>query len=259
MNIQENIRNLGLSGYFYSSKQKTPQHGFTLMELLVAMSLLSLVFVIVLQALGVSIKAWEKGDASQAEYQRFQAVISLIAGQIRSAYPLKVRDEVGKEYYTAFDGKESSLDFITSMSLSPQFKGGLCFISYFLRDDPTTGTKTLLASEKGVLSKGFFAPDKRQKIDDQEAFELLSGITGLRFEYYAGEDADQGWKNTWDGTKEKDLPKAIRLHWEYNHSQMDLPDTMIIPIRVNHGADMTRAMEAERFRQRRRRTSAFPK
>ncbi|OGW15008.1 MAG: hypothetical protein A3G93_14830 [Nitrospinae bacterium RIFCSPLOWO2_12_FULL_45_22] len=208
--------------------------GFTLMELLVAMSLLGLVFAIVFQAFSIGIKTWEKGEATQAEYQRLRAALSLIADQISSAYPLGSKGEAGEGPQIAFEGKETSLGFVTSLPLSPKFKGGLSFTTYYLKADPTTGNKALRALEKSVLTKGFFEEKKRKDIKDDEALELLSGITEFSFEYYSTKDSDQEWKKEWEGTKEGGLPRAVRIKMKLDHDLTRFPNnSIVIPIEVN--------------------------
>lgn len=234
--------------------------GFTLMELLVAMSLLGLVFAVVFQAFSLGIRAWEKGEAIQEEYQRLRAALSLIVDQISSAYPVTVRDKIGGESYLAFEGKENSLEFITSLSLSPRFKGGLSFAAYFLKDDYTTDTKTFMASEGTMLTKGFFAEAQRTKTRDQGTFELITGITELKFAYYGNDskDSGQGWKEEWDGKKQGRLPQAIKISLKINHNQADFPDTIIVPIKASSGAERMAGTVPEGPFQGRRRTSVFP-
>jgi len=202
--------------------------GFTLIELLIAISLLALMVSIVLPTIKVSIKAWEKGTAVEEIHQRPHTALSLLMEQIRSAYPLRIRDKPGGRYYIAFEGKEDSLDFVSSLPLSPVHRKGLCLVSYYLKEDPTSGTKTLMMVEHGVMEEGFFTPTKRLRYRE-EALELLKGVRELSFEYYGGQDPLTDWRREWDGGKEQRLPEAIRISIRFA-ADLSLPQSFVIPI-----------------------------
>ena len=80
--------------------------GFTFLELLISLTILSLVAVMVYTALNLGTRAAAHGEARSAENQRARAALALIARQLKSAYPLTLQAE--GETYVYFFGEPMS-------------------------------------------------------------------------------------------------------------------------------------------------------
>jgi general secretion pathway protein J len=61
------------------------QSGFTLIELLLSLSILSIISVIILGALRIGVRAWEKGEHVLASQQRSRAILDQLTRQLTSA------------------------------------------------------------------------------------------------------------------------------------------------------------------------------
>ncbi|MEW6068962.1 MAG: prepilin-type N-terminal cleavage/methylation domain-containing protein [Nitrospirota bacterium] len=161
--------------------------GFTLMEILIAMTILSMITLIIGLSFNLGIKAWDKGEADIENLQRMRFYSERISQQIKSAYPYQI-DVDGKKKI-AFKGESESLWFVTASDT------GVKWISYSLKGDD-------LLFAQGTL------PDKKVLEKIQEEGEIIDAeISQLKFEYYSTEDKE--WKDSWDFNTE--LPYAVKM------------------------------------------------
>ena len=105
--------------------------GFTLLELLISLTLISLVSLGVYGALGFGANALERGTSRSIENQRVRAALALIVRKLKSAYPLMLL--VDGERLVYFFGDEEELRFVASAD-RPEI-GGLEKVSYFIKGD----------------------------------------------------------------------------------------------------------------------------
>lgn len=167
------------------------QKGFTLLEILIAMTILSLIAVIIGASLRLGIRAWERGEADIESSQNIRFFVERLSQQIKSAYPYQM--QIDGEKAIAFQGKSDSIFFVTSSVRDNE--GGLKWFSYFVKD----GSLTV---QEGML------PDKKvmEKIsEDGEVLDL--NISELKFGYFSSEKKE--WKESWDSKTE--LPGAVKI------------------------------------------------
>ena len=176
---------------FYK-QERLVEKGFTLLEVLLAMTILSLIAVIIGVSLRLGIRAWERGESDADDSQKIRYVVEKFSQQIKSVYPYQML--IDGERVIAFKGKSDSIFFITS-STKPS-EGGLKWISYFVEDGN-------LVMQEGLL------PDKQvmEKIS-KEGKDLDLDASGLKFEYFSSKDKD--WKESWDSKTE--LPGAVKIN-----------------------------------------------
>lgn len=161
--------------------------GFTLIEVIIAITIVSMIAVIIGSAFNIGIRAWNKGDTEIDDSQRLRFFSEKLAEQIKSAYPYQI-DKDGKKNI-AFQGESDSLWFVT---LSGK---GFKWVSYSIKNN------------KFMLGHGII-PDKKilEKISSEgEAIE--SEVSKIEFEYFSTEDND--WKKSWES--DKALPAAIKI------------------------------------------------
>ncbi len=165
--------------------------GFTLLELIIAITILPLIILIIGNGFRLGMNAWEKGEQETLWTQRFRVLSGLLSQQIKSAYPYIM--EVGDEKVAVFQGKSDSIMFVTALTDSAY--GGFKWVRYSHKD----GTLFL---KEGLL------PDK--KLDDRITGDeevVDAGITEIKFAYLSLEENE--WKDSWDYGKK--LPGAVRV------------------------------------------------
>jgi general secretion pathway protein J len=169
--------------------------GFTLLEVIISITILSLITVIIGSAFRLGIQAWGKGERETEDGQRLRSLSSLLSQQLRSLYPYPVKLEGKDEDVVAFKGEPDSITFVTSVTDSSY--GGLKWVQYTFRDG-------VLLYKEGLL------PDKKfeEHIKDKHNEEIVdSGIDKFQFSYLA-EDDDE-WTESWDD--EEEVPGAVRV------------------------------------------------
>lgn len=176
--------------------------GFTLLEVVLAMTSLALVTAICYGAFHLGLRAVEKGEVAVVTTQRLRVASDVIIRQIKSVVPYAVRNE-DEDVYPYFEGTATSMRFVTAAGM--QSGGSLAVVEYRLERDPSR-----LVMQEGVE----FSPDSlgRGKVDKGDhATVLLEGFDSLKFEYMLNDGADTEWRQAWDGHAEEMLPAAVRL------------------------------------------------
>jgi general secretion pathway protein J len=170
-------------------------HGFTLLELLIAMTLLVLIVTITMGALRLASRSVETGERRMAEQERFRTVTTLIDAQVQSHLPLTREEGGSKVYY--FRGDSKTLRLATSCSLWGGKRG--CVVVDYRIESGKGGKQTLHAQEQ------------IQGCEEKREVMLFPDATAISFEYYHTEpdEAIGRWSEQWsDATL---IPEKIRL------------------------------------------------
>ena len=185
--------------------------GFTLIETILTLAILSAMLVIVFSALRIGLMSWEKGEAAARDGSAIRTITSKLAKEIGSAYPYK--DNIDGNVTVLFTGGSKELGFVTAApGISGLPWGGAKWVYYSLRGD------VLTVREKTVPSAGTLH-DWGGRLT-----ELDRGVDTLSFEYL-GED---GWEKSWDVRDKETLPSSIRV----NISFRDGKKAVSVPVMV---------------------------
>jgi general secretion pathway protein J len=229
--------------------------GFTLLEILLAISILSILVVILISGLHVGIKSWEKGEERIDESQTTRIVQDLIFQDIRSCYPYQIAFE--NKRTLVFQGESDRIDFIaTSASFVSQSRDvGLREVSYYIDDDPSTDQEGLVVREAMVTQKEDVFSDERGTI-----IELDNHVKSIKFRYFIANDslkiAESGlengqWLDRWDSLtssleyspevsddelaaqiesyKQKYFPRAVEVTLEIETSEGNKTELVSLP------------------------------
>jgi len=169
--------------------------GFTLLELIISITILSLIAVIIGSGFRLGLKAWERGDKEAEAVQTMRVLSGLVFQQLKSAYPYKIK--IDDEDVLAFKGEPDSMIFVTA--LSAPYSGGFKWVRY-------------LYKEGALLYKEGRLPDK-ELIDnipgDEELLE--NDVDVVNFQYYSNDEEE--WKDSWEFSDK--LPGAVRAQISY--------------------------------------------
>jgi general secretion pathway protein J len=141
------------SAYSYF-RQSTIPSGFTLLELMISLTIIGLVLVLVFGSLRIGARAWEKGERAVEIHQRQRVVLDNIKRQIASVCLREIRgdEEEGptkKEVF--FRGDSEGMEFISRVPMSPMIRTGMVYVKYVVREDDGGDTRRLLFYEKDVV------------------------------------------------------------------------------------------------------------
>jgi general secretion pathway protein J len=171
------------------------EKGVTLLELLIAITIFSLIAVIIGGSVRLGVRAWERGESGVNNSQRMRVLLERFTQQLKSVYPYQI--EMDGKKVVAFQGGHDSLWFVTS-AINP-LEGGLKWLSYSVK-------------EGNLIIKEGRLPDKKvlEKISGEEGGEgdiIDSEVLEFSLEYLPPEGEE--WEDVWEFKKE--LPEALRI------------------------------------------------
>jgi len=176
--------------------ERKKKAAFTLIEVVIATSILTFLMVVLHHTFWASSSAWKKGDARLKMYQNARVCLDLMSREIRCALISPGNPRL------VFKGEENTLRYISTFH-RPHKQGefDLCEVSYSLssRGEVLRRIKTNLASYPG---------------QDGATAVLASNILGLEFLYSDGSI----WQERWDSssgtpynTKDDYLPCTVKI------------------------------------------------
>lgn len=181
------------------------QTGFTLVEVIIAMSLFALMAVILYGAFDLGHRAVEKGEISWEKNHRVRMVNSILGDHLRSAHPYRLSPRNPAVF---FQGEESRLTFVSAVSLGLGGRG-MSKVSLYWQDEGT-GYGSLILEEQ--------IPVRVQEEDagggHRNSVVLESGVGGVRIDYLPAQPEEDQWVDRWDGSERKSLPRAVRIHFK---------------------------------------------
>lgn len=197
------------------------RNGFTLLELLISISLSVVIIVIVFASLRLGYKSQAKGIERGEVSQKMRVLGDRITWLIRGLYPLSLNLPDGEKNY--FEGKSDRIGLVTTSvdtyGQGPEDIAGLKWISIFV------DTKGLQVREKVFFLEDVF-DDSGGKL-----FVLDPAVKKLGFEYFdLPEDEKQGsWVSEWDADDKGYLPAAVmvKLSFEHNRETYEMPDIIV--------------------------------
>ncbi len=173
------------------------QRGFTLLELLVSITLLALIVILLGGAMRMGFRAIDAGERRMDALERYRTSFEILTAQLQSAAPLTYEEDGGKRYYMKGDGK--SLRFATNRSIWGEDRGCV-IVSYRLEADEG-GRLALYASERPVGMEG------------TREIRLFDDLKSLSFSYFATKAAEEKaeWTEEWsDGTR---YPEQVQVRF----------------------------------------------
>lgn len=178
--------------------------GFTLLEVLVAVSLSALVMLVLSMGMNVIIKDWMRSGNHLDESLDTVLTVLQIERAITGAFPHTYVDEKEKKEYVFFEGEEDKLTWVSTVSPGRQSR--------------LTAWQLLPSEEeKGVELRVVpaFADNPMERLEEEETDSFLA-FEGYKaeFEYlYIDDkfDSENEWQEEWEGKKRQSLPNAVRL------------------------------------------------
>ncbi len=192
------------------------ERGFTLLETILALSIVTVIVGVLLMAMRLGISSWEKGGYYVEVTGMKRSLVEMLNRDLSSIYPYMADSESGgsdeKEF--VFMGKPDSILFVTSSRTSVTIIpwGGLRWVHYgvdeggFVIREKTVPSESMLDEEGG------------------ERFEMEPGVSAVDFSYF-GED---GWVESWNMTDTQRLPGAVKARFSFTDDRET--QSMIIPV-----------------------------
>jgi general secretion pathway protein J len=169
--------------------------GFTLIEVLVAVSLLASLGIFLYASFGAMIRSQEDTDRLQERHHAARVSMSRMTREISMAFLSKHVNDDEARSKTLFLGDRNRITF-TSFSNQRRVRESMesdqLVIEYFLKSIPRGRGKGLYRRTKSVLD------DKPEKGGTVEL--MAEGVKSLEFEYWNRKDED--WDSNWEVTSD---------------------------------------------------------
>lgn len=176
--------------------------GFTLLEALVALTILGFVSMIAAGALHLAVETRSRVEARAVATQELRAGGMLLRSRLRDARPATWRwSSSGSPHW--FHGRPKSVHFVAS--LPPRWDDGRLYLYSIEADNKRDGTRLILRYRPMPDDAATPVP-----ADPEASFVLLNEIDGLSWSYYGRTEPEQAgrWRKTWDHSH---LPQLVRL------------------------------------------------
>jgi len=177
--------------------------GFTLVELLVGLSLMSLISLLLFGGFRFGLRAWEVGDDRIAAANEIEMAQHLLRRQLAEAQPVIIgsRPEAAP---TLFQGDDAGVTFVGPLP-AHRGVGGFYIFSVATRED--RGGRQLLLRWRRYRPDTVAGSD----FDPKDESVLVNRIDSIAIEYFGQPSAaaPARWLQRWDGTL--GLPQLLRL------------------------------------------------
>jgi general secretion pathway protein J len=192
--------------------------GFTLLELLVAVLILTLLMTASFGAVRIASRSWEAGQSRADTTEEMRAVSDFLRRRFAQMSAFVWMD--GNEDRIAFAGDERRIRFIAA---APEYSAGPGFLIYSLTTE-ARGDEVRL-----VLSYAPFDPGTEDFAEPRSSRRtvLVDNLTEASFDYYGAEVADiePAWQRNWRADAEF-FPSMIRIRTATEESVSSWPDLM---------------------------------
>ncbi|MFB3817997.1 MAG: prepilin-type N-terminal cleavage/methylation domain-containing protein [Candidatus Methylomirabilales bacterium] len=224
------------------------QAGLTLLELVIALSILSLLGVLALEAFRMGSRSWRRGEERAEVQQRVRVLAGMLAADLSAVQPTTAL--VGGRPVVVFTGTADRIHFHAAPDPhEPAPAGGMVrSLAYFL--EPGRGL---------LVQKSYPLMEEDASLEPRGPVQVLdAGITRLRFRYLAAaqqEDGEPRWEDEWDprdtgapggavaGTAAADpplrqsgLPLAVEVTLALGQGRGAREVQLVVPLRVGRGA-----------------------
>jgi len=182
------------------------EQGFTLLEMLVAVVIISVILGVIYGSFAGTSRTYALLEANEDVYQTAQTFLAMISRELRSAYFTNASQGfmgIGTE--GGLEGEETdSIYFVTRShrrSRANAKEGFLAEIGYFFDTDTLTDEKQLFKSIDATVDGDIQ--------DGGTLYPLTDRVDSLKFSYY--DKKSDTWLEEWDGQKMGRLPDRIQV------------------------------------------------
>lgn len=176
------------------SRTRKTSAGFTLLELVIALTLTSLLVLVIYSSLRITLKGMQRGQVTSELFQEMRVGQAILERSLSSA----VRGSVGARLY--FLGSPQEMRFFTLVPLEAHSLGGIYHWRLLVGKDETGQDVLAVEETKNV--------NWRRDPEGVEVRQIvLRHLTSAQFSYGRGESET----TTWDAEKEKKLPSWVKI------------------------------------------------
>ena len=192
--------------------------GFTLLEVIIALSIVAVLLVITFGGLRVGLAAWQRGEQRAATLDHARSLVLLLEGTLAGTFPYRGTLAEGELTRIIFDGQPHRLTFVTTTPLFPA-------------EVPIAFTVVSLSAEARGLAL------RQQPLPKQGALDRLPPVladpetTAVRFRYLGQEP--EAWQEQWSTSEARALPRAVEVTLLTGAGGRRVAQAFTVPIRAS--------------------------
>ena len=201
---------------------KSSENGFTLLELLISITIVAVIIAIIFGAMRAGIRVWEKGEQNIESRQRQRIILNMLKRQLASVCLSNIT-YTREPFY--LKGSEKRIEFVSSVSLLSATEGGYVHVVYSISPSEID-TETEICS---LSETNFIDMNSGQVVggsDKKDFTELISGFKEISFEYLNENENEEKekfeWTDEWNIKDKKKFPKAIKINLKANEDDFSL-------------------------------------
>ncbi len=197
-------------------------HGFTLIEVLIGMTLLSLMVVLLFSSLTIGAKSWEQGEKKIADVNEIAVVQQFFNHHLAHATPQWNDFEPEKDRLFSFQGKKETLQFVAAFPASAERAGLQLFLLELKEKDKQRFISVTLTP---------FFPLAEGAEWFQDDVELVRGVQNFELAYFGlnDETGEFVWQSEWLNKEQQ--PRLVKILLELDDGRY-LPE-MIVALNVD--------------------------
>lgn len=213
------------------SSVKPFNRGFTMIELLVAMVLISMVTLAATVAMRLTINAWERGVKEGEEKQILTALPALLENQLAALVTKAPVSDASKMEELKFCGEKTGLSIFTTYAPRGSLLQGVLRVTWVF--DEETGTLTIFQQRIGGPDdlKEEYNPLGDQWGEGLEPVSRVSKIASFSFAYAKQRDIDVNdndkWEEKWACGK---APAWLRVEFGLAGEKSEKPGVWFFPL-----------------------------
>jgi prepilin-type N-terminal cleavage/methylation domain-containing protein len=193
--------------------------GFTLIEVVVALVLLSTTMLLLYSGLSFALRSWDAGDVNGRRTADRRLGENFLRRELSELFPMRWKDAT--QLKLAFEGGASRLRFVSSRAPGLQM-GGLALVGLEVEEDGEKKTKDLVMYRAMPDDEAVgFGP-----LDRGERHVVLPGIDEVAFGYFGSENefAEPKWHDTWEYAGR--VPEMLRIRLRGKEGNV-LPEMLV--------------------------------
>ena len=212
------------------ASRQSSSDGFTLMELLVAMTLLGMLMTVLFGSLRFGTRVWEATDRISRDDGTAHAIRAFLQERLEQSLPITLQLTDGR-FETVFIGDETSLRLASSMPNSIGFGPYVMRLMMTPAGDQSVGNDLTFRWRLIDDGIGLTADDVQERV-------ILNAVDSIRFVYFGkkdGRDTTPDWHPTW--RDQERLPELIRVDIIFAEGDRDRWSPLIVRTRIDEWYD----------------------
>ncbi len=180
--------------------------GFTLLEVLIATSILGIMMVLLFGSMRICIRSWEAGETHMQKVSQMTVIQNFFRTHLRSALALPDKkqqpDDQEQEYF--FQGEEHKIQFVALLPVSAGRSG-----PHLFKVEWDDGSESILR-----VALQPFLPSLDAQEADIDDVTILEDIKNFQLAYWGAKEAgdEPEWHNEWLDIP--DLPQMVKVEIE---------------------------------------------